>query len=205
MFLCVAAFEGTATLDAGNGRSESLTLTSMDSTLSSRSEPEPQSVEVIQRGAKFELVGAPEWLVPASKQGEREISLTLRIINCGPFPLRFLLFDTVRVILRDEGGTIFQAQGSRDTTKPGQTVTPVLAPGERFDLFRRTRLSWASDHTLRVVGEDGFGGEWYFDSLAPNRIYYIMFAYENSREEMPNKDRLWIGQVITPALKFILR
>ncbi len=205
LLLLASTFEGTAILYAGDGEPDSLKSTPMDPPLKSAAKSELHSVEVTHRGAKFELSGATEWLVPVSKMEDREIPLKLRITNCGPSPLRFLLFDTVRVILRDAGGLILQAQGGRDTTKPGQAVTPVLAPGERFELSRRTRLSWAPDNTLRVIGEDGFGGEWYFDGLVPNASYYIMLVYENSREEMQAKEPLWTGQVTTPALKFNLR
>jgi hypothetical protein len=165
--------------------------------------PSQKTVAVTHHGARFELAGIVDWPAPTKPGAVAEIDLKLTITNTSSSPLRFSLFDTLRVSLTDSRGQPLLHDGGRNATKAGEAFSPLLAPGEIFLVVRRVHLTWIAADTLRLQGDDGFGGIWYFDGLKPSAAYNLKFVYRTY--QYSGVDQLWVGEVTTPALTIIIR
>jgi hypothetical protein len=138
---------------------------------------------VRENGIEFQAVAQAHWPVPAA--GEKsDIQTGLKVTNRTERVVKVNLFDTVRIVLKDSAGRSLPLLGGRDrTTYPDPLV---LAAGESKTIARNAALEWLkAGDGLRLIGQDGTGGVWYFDGLKPGN-YTLSFEYENSEQMVQN-------------------
>jgi len=122
------------------------------------------------------------WIIPPD-DGESilRLGIGIQITNTTADPVQLTKFDSLYVNLADEAGNVYQRQGGRDRTL-GRKLSdfPILEPGQSFELFVDAILSWY-EGDLRLGGNDGFGGIWFFTDLNPGR-YCLKVTYNNRQE-----------------------
>jgi hypothetical protein len=184
---------------------------------------EPGKVEskaVRVEGVDFRVVVDAKVKAPAAGAGGKQpLSLGLRITNHSGKPFRFNLYDTVwrdwsvagGIELRTSGGKSIQVGGGRKDSRPALPV--LLETGESTMVWGKAHLEWLKGATsLRLSGEDGSGGYWYFDGLTPGK-YRLRIRYENTAKQTEAllRDRpavadagppFWVGKAGTAEVEF---
>jgi RNA polymerase sigma factor (sigma-70 family) len=146
-------------------------------------------------GVDFQAVVQGKVTAPAPG-GTEAVDLGLRITNRGAKPLVFSLFFTVQPVLRSADGKMF-GRGRRSH----QVYHRVQVDrGESKTFYRRARLEWRKDGTLRLVTVDGVGLVWWFDGVRPGK-YWLSYKYENATPKERGQP-LWVGSVTTREAAF---
>ena len=173
-----------------------------------------QNNAVEQDGVRFEIL-VPEriWVIPANKpDASTPARLGLRITNKTQKPIRFFIFDTLRVLGIDivgEDGLALEEQGGRNVTRltPEQLVCRLAQPKQSLIYDVNANLYWQNNQ-LVLGSPDG----WYFEGLKPGS-YRIRFKYSITSipvplcENLPTLDQaalakvaeeFWSGLAVTP-------
>lgn len=152
---------------------------------------------------EFKVVADSVFRVPAPG-GETPVELALKITNRRKTPVRFKKMDTLFVTLTGPDGRKLLMDGGRDGTVPGETISPLVAPGQSLLIDRTGRLLWAKDATLRLIGGDGFGGIWHIDGLKRGK-YQLQIEYENVQVSGSSGGTVWTGKAVTPPKEVELK
>jgi hypothetical protein len=143
----------------------------------------------------FQAVAQGKIIAPAPG-GTEAVDLGLRITNHGVKPLVFSLFFTVQPILRSADGKMF-GRGRRSHQVDFRIN---VDKGESKTFYRRARLEWRKDGTLRLVAVDGVGLVWWFDGVQPGK-YWLSYKYENATPKERGQP-LWVGSATTREAAF---
>jgi RNA polymerase sigma factor (sigma-70 family) len=146
-------------------------------------------------GVDFQAMVQGKIIAPAPG-GTEAVDLGLRITNHGDKPLVFSLFFTVQPILRSADGKMF-GRGKR-SHQGGFRINVEKRESETF--YRRARLEWRKDGTLRLVAVDGVGLVWWFDGVKPGK-YWLSYKYENATPSEGGQP-LWVGSATTQEAAF---
>lgn len=165
-------------------------------------------------GVRFEIL-VPErtWIIPPNQpDASTPLRLGLRMTNKTQKPIRFFIFDTLRVLGIDivgEDGLALEKQGGRNVTRltPEQLVCRLAQPKQSLTYDVNANLYWY-DNQLLFGSPDG----WYFEGLKPGS-YRIRFKYSITSipvplcENLQNLDQaalvkvaeeFWSGLAVTP-------
>ena len=164
-----------------------------------RAIPDAQG-EVVD-GARFRLVTDHLWIIP-DHGDERAITLSLEITNVAPQKQRFHLLDTVYVVLRDRVGNVLRLDGGRFHLLNRGACTPPLAQGESYRIdYLDAKLCWDRQGKLRLQGQDGFGGVWFYTDLSPGH-YWLFASYVNELVlHQKGVVPLWLGKATSNAVR----
>jgi hypothetical protein len=155
----------------------------------------------VANGARFRLVAEPIWIIPKPGE-ERSLSLSLEITNLAAEKRRFCLLDSIYVLLKDRCGNFLPLQGGRDHLLKKNPYTPPLVKGQCYAVKHfEGKLCWDELGKLRLQGQDGFGGWWFYTDIVPGH-YWLIIAYAN--DSVLQEKRvvpLWNGKAVTNAVK----
>ena len=158
---------------------------------------------VTENSVQFEIIS--DTLVRIPKAGaETPVKINIRATNLDKQTLRFDTLDTIAVSLTDPSGRQLQLDGGRDGMRVGNRFTRPLKPGENLLIGLSAKLVWESETNLRLIGDDGFGGVWHFDYLAPGKYYLSVFYVAPAAQNLAD-DRVWEGRVVIPAIQVELK
>jgi hypothetical protein len=161
-----------------------------------------ESAKVLLNGVEFHAGFRSLWRIAAT--GEMKDNLTLSFTNRSAKAVRFWLFDTLRVELRDSSDAPALIGGGRNRTKPGTLLSPLVPPAHSFSLTRRLVLHRTTPTQFSLVGEDGFGGNWTATNLTPGK-YRLILHYRHVGDGSPQSSDCWQGEAQTPPLTFEIR
>ncbi|MHC4954463.1 MAG: hypothetical protein ACYTGZ_11295 [Planctomycetota bacterium] len=154
------------------------------------------------KAVRFEVIADPVWTAPERGSTSR-VAIALRITNGTREPLRFNTLDTIRISLRAPDGQHLTMDGGRDGTAPGRPLSDPVAPGKRLEIDRSAHLAWTPGGTLRLQGDDGFGGVWYVDGLQQGR-HELLIEYENRTTQGADATGVWKGKRDVPSVAITL-
>jgi hypothetical protein len=159
------------------------------------------SKPILAQGAEFVVSADSVWHAPKNR-GRTKIDLRLTITNRDAKPQAFSLFDTVRMVLKDTDGKDLRIDGGRNGTRPGKTTTPLLAKDASYVVHLSASLLEANG-ALRLQGDDGFGGIWYFDGLRAGK-YSVSVHYDSTLGKAQSNAE-WRGTVNTQSVVVEIR
>lgn len=131
------------------------------------------------------LLADPQW----STGRRSSLSFRVRLTNRGSRPERFLLLDTIRFTIADASGRMLPGGAARDATRRAGMVSDPVVPGRALTVVREARLERSGASSIRLVGEDGFGGQWWIDGLTLGD-WRLQAHYENDAAGAPWRGRL---------------
>ena len=159
------------------------------------------------------LVPDQVWRIPEKQDATTPVRIGFQMKNNTPYPIRFPPLDPLTIFpleIMNSEGKLLQRQGGRDMLlKSPQLACPLVQPKESLTFFLKAELFWQNNELL-FGGNDGLGGGWIFD-LGPGnyqiRLRYIssrsvLFCDEPQMEEYKLTQGIWIGQMVTPFVKF---
>jgi HEAT repeat protein len=160
------------------------------------------------------------WEIPENVEGRRtQVDMALRITNRTRRSLHFSRFDTVWPTLKSTSGKSYVLTVRRlRTRRPTAADFPLLKSGDSVTFPIDAHLYWENDK-LRLGGDDGFGGIWYFHGIGPgeyqltlryvaseSRLGRVVDVWDNERSEkvIIPKDKIWVGELQTAPVKTTL-
>lgn len=193
---------GIAAMEAGICQAQTAHPPPRAAAVTEAKPPMIESGKSLVNGVEFHAACPSVW--KSSATSETQWNVTLSFTNRGGQPLRFWLFDTLRVELLDGNGTVLPMGGGRNRTKPGTVVSPTVAPAHSYALTRGVHLRPSAPNRFSLVGEDGFGGTWTVTDLKPGK-YRLILHYQLLRNDSPESQNCWRGETQTPPLTFEIR
>lgn len=184
-----------------------------DAELISSESTDSHAVEI--DGIRLEiLVAEREWRIPKNQLNAiTPVRIGFQIKNNTPYPIRFPPLDPLIIFpleIMNSEGKLLQRQGGRGMLlKSPQLACPLVQPKESLTFFLKAELFWQNNELL-FGGNDGLGGGWIFDIGPGNyqiRLRYfnkraVLFCDEPQMEEYKLTQGIWIGQMVTPFVKF---
>lgn len=151
---------------------------------------------------EVETVSDSQWVIPTPGDTTR-IRLAFRFSNPTSDTLCLRLLDTIRLRLRTDGGRVLPMDGGRDGIRPERAVSEPIAPGADFTMKWPAVLSYLQDRSIRLSGEDEFGGIWYVDGISAGR-HWIEMEYTNRNARAGEPACVWTGSIIAPPFEVAL-
>jgi hypothetical protein len=156
----------------------------------------PKSIR--HNDAEFTVITSRTWTIP-NKGEQTQIRLGLQFKNCGKGKIRFYLFDTIHLWLRDTRGEFLGKDGGRVSPARSQvTLSPILEPGAEWIFwYSHAKLGWRGND-LRLIYVDRASSEYECVKGLSSGKFYVGFHYISSHVVPRDGNHgIWAGEVST--------